>query len=127
MDHDDQVEEIAADLETFEEALLIDLDDQLVELIAALITPEQSEPFLTRLFSFDPGMWIGVAAVCAEHPALVDEVARIEERLRGTLRVTWLDYASSLHGPGHCTIIFFVEEVMWSSIALVERRDVRGE
>jgi hypothetical protein len=97
------------------------IEDKLADLTADLVECEENQAFLARLFALQAGAWADVVALCHEVIPLEEHVAHLQESTTGRLRVTWLDYPNAAHGKGYCLIIFFVEELHWSNVALYNK------
>ncbi|MBI4641216.1 MAG: hypothetical protein HY731_11010 [Candidatus Tectomicrobia bacterium] len=100
----------------------MNLEDKLSDLTANLVELEENSLFLERLFSDDSGRWIDVASLCS---GLTDVEGRLEElrkSLKAPLQVTWLDSPKSVYRNGYCVILFFLEELHWSNVALYNKQ-----
>jgi hypothetical protein len=96
--------------------------ESLADVVADLLALEEGAPFLRRLFQLQPGTWAAVPLLCADLPATalrIEELAKLESG--GTVYATWLEYPMSGYGPGYCTIIFFLEDAHWSTLALYNK------
>jgi hypothetical protein len=100
----------------------MNLEDQLSDITASLLQLEKNGVFLERLFSLDMGKWAEVTVLCRHLAEEEARLAELEESSGGTLRVTWLDYPNSAYGPGYAVIIFFLEELHWSNVALYNKQ-----
>jgi hypothetical protein len=96
-------------------------EDSLADITADLVEHAENTLFLERLFALEPGVWENVAVLCRDMPHLKDQIASLKRPDPGVLRVTWLDYPRSAHGKGYCLIIFFMEELHWSNVALYNK------
>jgi hypothetical protein len=97
------------------------IEDKLADLTTDLVEHEENQTFLARLFALEAGVWADVAVLCHEVVPLEEHVAHLQESTTGHLHVTWLDYPDAEHGKGYCLIIFFVEELHWSNVALYNK------
>ena len=95
----------------------ISLKDELSDIYADLLT--DSRTFLERLFSSEPGQWLPLTSISELH---LQRIQEINEQFGGAVDVTWLDYPNSASGKGFCTIIFFLEPLLWSYIAIYNRQ-----
>ena len=96
-------------------------EDSLTEITADLVAREENRVFLERLFTLEPGVWEDVVVLCHDVIHLTGPMAHVTGIAQGILRVTWLDYPNSTHGKGYCLIIFFMEELHWSNVALYNK------
>jgi hypothetical protein len=98
------------------------VEERLADLTADLVECEENSVFLERLFSLKAGVWKDVTALCRDIVHLEDHMAQLQRSAKGRLQATWLDYLASRHGKGYCLIIFFVEELHWSNVALYNKQ-----
>jgi hypothetical protein len=98
------------------------VEERLADLTADLVECEENSVFLERLFSLKAGVWEDVTALCRDIVHLEDHMAQLQRSSKGRLHATWLDYPVSTHGKGYCLIIFFVEELHWSNVALYNKQ-----
>ncbi len=98
------------------------VEERLADLTADLVEREENSVFLERLFSLKAGVWEDVTALCRDIVHLENHMAQLQRSSKGRLPVTWLDYPTSTYGKGYCLIIFFVEELHWSNVALYNKQ-----
>ena|GEM_PF-1015601 len=98
------------------------VEERLEELTADLVESEENSVFLERLFSLKAGVWEDVTALCRDIVHLEDDMAQLQQSSKDGLRATWLNYPASTHGKGYCLIIFFIEELHWSNVALYNKQ-----
>jgi hypothetical protein len=98
------------------------VEEKLADLTADLVECEENSVFLERLFSLKAGVWEDVTALCRDIMHLEEHMAQLQRSSKGRLQVTWLDYPTSTHGKGYCLIVFFVEELHWSNVALYNKQ-----
>ena len=97
-------------------------EDQLADVTAGLITLEENEIFLERLFYSRAGEWLDVESLCIGLTRIEGQLKSLLDSLEGTLHVTWLEYPHSAYGEGYCVIVFFLESLHWSNVALYNRQ-----
>lgn len=100
----------------------IELEDRLSSITADLVEVEKNSAFLERLFSVDAGRWINIAPLCSGLNEIEGQLEEFRESFEKTLRVTWLDYPEAAYGKGYCIIVFFVEALHWSNVALYNKQ-----
>ncbi|MBD1806921.1 hypothetical protein H6F98_15850 [Microcoleus sp. FACHB-SPT15] len=112
-----------------EENLEMELEDKLSCLTADLVEFESNSLFLERLFSEEVGKWIEIESLCSGLQEIESQLEELKELFvaccpegAGTLRVTSLDYPDAACGEGFCLIIFFVEALHWSNLALYNKQ-----
>jgi hypothetical protein len=98
------------------------VEERLADLTADLVEYEENSVFLKRLFSLKAGVWEDVTALCRDIGHLEDHIAQLQRSAKDRLRATWLAYPASTHGKGYCLIVFFVEELHWSNVALFNKQ-----
>ena len=99
------------------------LEDKLSEITADLVEFEENTLFLERLFSVEAGRWIEVAPLCNGLTEEVEEqLEALEESFQTPLQVAWLNSPKSAYGSGYCLIIFFLEDLHWSNVALYNKQ-----
>ena len=98
------------------------VEERLADLTADLVEYEENSIFLERLFSLKAGVWEDVTALCRDIVHLEEHMAQLQRSSKGRLQVTWLDYPASTQGKGYCLIVFFVEELHWSNVALYNKQ-----
>jgi hypothetical protein len=98
------------------------VEERLADLTADLVECEENSVFLERLFSLKAGVWADVTALCRDIVHLEEHMAQLQRSCKGRLQATWLDYPASTHGKGYCLIVFFVEELHWSNVALYNKQ-----
>jgi hypothetical protein len=98
------------------------IEESLADLTADLIGCKANSAFLERLFSLKAGVWADVTDLCRDIVHLEDHIAQLQRSSKGRLRATWLNYPISTHGKGYCLIIFFMEELHWSNVALYNKQ-----
>ena len=100
----------------------LELEDRLSSLTADLVEFESNDLFLERLFSEEAGKWIGIEPLCNGLKEIESQLEELRESVEGTLQVTWLDYPNAAYGECYCIIIFFVEALHWSNLALYNKQ-----
>ena len=100
----------------------VNIEDQLADITADLVEQDDNSPFLERIFSQQAGVWEATAVLCSDLAHIKTQIEQLQKQLAGTLQATWLDYPNSGHGAGYCVIIFFLEELHWSSVALYNKQ-----
>jgi hypothetical protein len=105
-----------------EESIEMELEDKLSCLTADLVEFESNSPFIERLFSEEASKWIEIQSLCSGLKEIESQLEELKESFEGTLRVTWLDYPDAAVGKGYCLIIFFVEALHWSNLALYNKQ-----
>lgn len=105
-----------------DESLEMSLEDELSNLTADLVTLEINYPFLNRLFSVESGKWVELESLCIDLNEIKAELVEMKKSFQGTIRVSWLEYPDAVCGEGFCTIIFFVEALHWSNLALYNQQ-----
>lgn len=98
------------------------IEDQLADITADLVEREENRLFLERIFAQKAGVWEATAVLCNNLAPMKTHIEQLQKHLAGTLQATWLDYPRSGHGEGYCVIIFFLEELHWSSVALYNKQ-----
>lgn len=96
-------------------------EERLADLAADLVSIQQNELMLERLFEAQPGQWVDIDSLVGGLPPVAHQLDEMAELADGTIRVTWLDYPQSLNGPGYCLILFFLEELLWSHVAVYNK------
>ena len=99
----------------------MNVEDKLSDITSDLVELEENIIFLERLFSIESGIWIEVTSLSIGLRK-ENSIGKLSRSLKGKLWVTWLDYPISTYGKGYCTIIFFSEELHWSSVALYNKQ-----
>ena len=105
------------EFERFKEQM--NIENKLADITAALVELEENSTFLGRLFSIEAGKWVDAVSLCKGLTQIKGKQKKLKEE---TVRVTWLDYPDVAHGNGYCLIIFFSEELYWSSVALYNKQ-----
>lgn len=105
-----------------EESIEMELEDKLSCLTADLVEFESNSPFIERLFSEEASKWIEIQSLCSGLKEIESQLEELKESFEGTLRVTWLDYPDAAVGKGYSLIIFFVEALHWSNLALYNKQ-----
>lgn len=100
----------------------MNLEESLADITADLVELKENSPFLERLFAVRAGQWLDAAVLCSQLIDITDRLEGLSESFEGALHVTWLAYPESVYGDGYCLIIFFVEALHWSNIAVYNRR-----
>ena len=99
----------------------MNLAEKLADTTADLVALKDNNAFLAHLFATAAGRWVRVVTVCGESLGIATRLEELETLAGGTLRVTWLEYPDSIYGAGYCVIIFFLEELHWSSVVLYNK------
>lgn len=100
------------------------LVDTLSEITADLVEFEENEPFLDRLFSLEPGIWVELDCLCEGLDGYQARLKKIKKVFQETVRVTWLPYPAASYGDGYCLIIFFAEQEQWHNVALYNKQQL---
>ena len=98
------------------------LENRLSELTADLVELEENSAFLERLFSMEADRWLDITPLCSGLTEAEDRLEELMESFEVPLQVTWLNPPKSMYGNGYCVIIFFLEELHWSNVALYNRQ-----
>lgn len=97
----------------------MNIENKISDITADLVELEENSAFLERLFSIEAGKWVDAVSLCKGLTQIKGQLEKLKEE---TMRVTWLDYPDAAHGKGYCLIIFFSEELHWSSVALYNKQ-----
>ena len=98
------------------------IEDQMADITADLVELEAYQPFLERLFSLQAGVWTTASLLCKDLLHIQEQMKHLEKKIADRLMISWLDYPVSTHGEGYCLIIFFVESLPWSQVALFNKQ-----
>ncbi len=105
----------------------MNIESRLTDIAADMLT--ESHGFLERLLLSKEGKWLTASILCkgldflssiSENKA-EKELELLENEAEGVLLVTWLSYPETAYGEGYCIIIFFVESIHWSTIAVFNK------
>jgi hypothetical protein len=106
----------------------LELEDKLLDITTELVSINNNSLFLERLFSQDAGQWIEIESLCSGIREIETQLEELRELFAacfperiGTLRVTWLDYPNTTLGEACYMIIFFLEALHWSNVALYSK------
>lgn len=99
----------------------MNIEEQLYDMSADLLSERQFLPFVERLFAEEPGAWSTVASLCNGISLAEDRIRSLCDQLEGNLVVTWLEYVGGPYGPGFASVIFFEDQLLWSSIAVYNK------
>jgi hypothetical protein len=97
-------------------------EERFEDLTADLVECEENSAFLERLFSLKAGVWEDVTTLCRDIVHLEEHMTQLQQSSKGRLRATWLNYPASTHGKSYYLIIFFMEELHWSHVALYNKQ-----
>jgi hypothetical protein len=100
----------------------MNIEEQIAEITTDLVELEACHPFLERLFSLQAGVWETALLLCKDLLHIQKQIKHLENKISDRLMISWLDYPISTHGAGYCLIIFFVESLHWSQIALFNKQ-----
>ena len=100
----------------------MNIEEQMAEITTDLVELEVGHPFLERLFSLQAGVWETALLLCKDLLHIQKQIKHLENKISDRLMISWLDYPISTHGAGYCLIIFFVESLHWSQIALFNKQ-----
>lgn len=100
----------------------MNVEESLADITADLVELKENNLFLERLFAAPAGQWLQVAALCSKLTHISIGLEELSESFEGTLHTTWLAYPESVYGDGYCLIVFFVEALHWSNVAIYNRR-----
>lgn len=97
-------------------------DDALSDLVADLLGQRRYQDFVRRLLKRPPGTWYGVRELCPDVQVIAARIADVRVEGAGTLRVAWLDGATSASAEDYCVIVFTSAEYPWSTSAPYNKR-----
>lgn len=103
-----------------EENLEIELEDILSGIAGDLVAYKSNSLFLDRLFTQQAGKWIEIEPLCSSLNQIENQLKELRESFDGEIRVTWIDYPN--YGELDCAIVFFVEDLLWSNVALYNKQ-----
>jgi hypothetical protein len=95
----------------------LELEDWLSCISADLLEYDRNSLFLERLFAQKSGEWSTIESLCDGLPDIETQLQHLAAISPAELRVTWLDYPTAA-GLGFCLILFFVESLHWSNLAV---------
>ncbi len=98
---------------------IVDIEDELADFTADLLTLRTSEYILSRLFAEPAGSWSNLASFLEGHQQAVQEVEKFQTDCNGTVQVTWLEHPKLDHG--HCLVLFYVDSLGWNNLAVYNR------
>ncbi|WP_017660870.1 hypothetical protein [Baaleninema simplex] len=99
----------------------LSVEENLSDIAAELLSSRRNEDFLERLFSVESGKWIDMPPLCKGLIEIEEQLEEAGKSFREAPQVTWLPYSSPCYEQGFCIIIFFVEDLHWSSVALYNK------
>lgn len=97
---------------------ILDIEDVLNELSADLLGYKNNQIFIQKLLSQKAGKWITLNNLCQDLTLIKKQLNELENKINSSIMVTWLD---SPNLSEYCTIIFFLEELLWHNIALYKK------
>ena len=98
-----------------------DLEEELSEVAADLVSYKRLEPFLRRLFAHPPGRWLPVAACCSTMSDLPSAAARVFAEHGATFVVTHLPWPGLPEDDPYALALFVHSQELWSTIAMYNR------
>ncbi|MGK7887820.1 MAG: hypothetical protein AB4042_00700 [Leptolyngbyaceae cyanobacterium] len=101
-----------------EKSEVIDLEDELVDFTADLLSLRQNESVLVRLFHQPMGTWTDLCTLFAEDHCN-ELLATLHKNCDGVLRVTWLNHPEL--NQGYCLILFYMDALNWSQLVLYNK------
>jgi len=104
----------------------MNIEEELYDLSADLLTEQRFFPFIERLFAQNPGVWSRVELLCSGIPLIEDRVQSLSAQLEGNFMVSWLDYSGGPYVSGFASIMFFEDQLLWSSIAVYNRERIQA-
>lgn len=101
-----------------EELEAVDLENDLNDFMADLLSARQNEPFLHALFWGKPGTWSSVSTLCADLEEMKHRLSLLETEAGDSLVATWLECPEPANSEDFCLIVFFAPLVMWRNMAV---------
>jgi hypothetical protein len=97
---------------------VLDMEDLLNELSADLLGYKNNQIFIQNLLRKKAGKWINLNNLCQGLTVIEKQLNDLENQLNSSVLVAWLDYPNLSE---YCTIIFFLEDLLWHNIALYKK------
>ncbi|MEB3232496.1 MAG: hypothetical protein VKJ64_15915 [Leptolyngbyaceae bacterium] len=102
-----------------DESEVIDLEDELVDFTADLLSLRQSESVLSRLFHQPTGTWTDLRSLLDADDCHLEMLETLQKDCDGVLRVTWLNHPEL--DQGYCLILFYLDALNWNQLALYNK------
>jgi len=102
-----------------DESEVIDLEDELVDFTADLLSLRQSESVLGRLFHQPMGTWIDLLSLLDTNNCNLEMLETLQKDCDGVLRGTWLNHPEL--DQGYCLILFYMDALNWNQLALYNK------
>lgn len=93
----------------------LELEDEFSDFSADFVA--EMELSLKRLFQREPGKWTAVHELCDAEQRL----QALEQLADGVLQAAWMEYPESAYGEGYVTVLFFIESLPWSTVAIYNK------
>lgn len=97
------------------------IEEALDDLAADLVSASDDTTFFKLLLAAAPGQWLPVIGLCHDQDEIQSRLPQLERTAEGKLYVSWLPYPDSVYGHEYCTIIFFIESLLWSAVAIYNK------
>lgn len=101
--------------------LHLEIEDELSDFVANLVSETGGETILKWLFDVTPGQWTALHNLSTVAPTINQRLKALEQQAAGKLHVMWADFPGSVYGVGYCTISVFVESLHWHALAVYNK------
>jgi hypothetical protein len=98
----------------------LDLEDELLDFTADLLTLKANQSFIASLLAQPRGQWVNVATIVQDTIQVCQTLTALEASSGGRLQVTWLSHPET--NDDYCLILFFMESLDWDSLAVYHRK-----
>jgi hypothetical protein len=106
-------------MESSNETTAFDID--LENFACDLLTEAKNQAAVQRLFEAKKAHWVTVRDLCSTVSGLQETYEELSKQLPSDLVVTWLDCPGDREAQNNAVVLFFVEDLLWSKIAVFNR------
>ena len=97
----------------------LDIEDELADFTADVLSLKANEKILHRLFSNPLGKWSNLASFLNDYDEIIQRLAKLQGDCDGTLQVTWLQHPEL--NQGYCLVLFYMDSLGWDNLALYNK------
>ncbi|MEM7375638.1 MAG: hypothetical protein AAF587_44005 [Bacteroidota bacterium] len=92
------------------------------ELVTNILSQKKNESVLQNIYDQPCGRWLELLSLCKNQFEINARLENIEHMINEKVYVTWINSKEPEKADGFSSLVFFVNELGWSTVAFYNRK-----